>query len=48
MYKVTKKFLSGSLKGITLVESTTVRFFVGDVIKGIGGSTYEVIECVRV
>ena len=45
MYKVAKKFITGSLKGLVLIESTNVRFVVGEKIKGIGGSMYEIISC---
>lgn len=42
-YAVTKTFVGGLLKGITIVEETTVKFAVGFVCTmPIGGSPYRI------
>lgn len=46
-YEITKRFISGNLKGVTITEQTNVRYEVGFVCrKAIGGSGY-VIEAVK-
>lgn len=43
LYKITKTFTDGDLKGITLVERTTAEFKVGQTVdKPIGGSPYRI------
>lgn len=47
-YLVTKSFTKGLLKGITIVEETTVAFKVGKTYKAcVGSSVYKVIGCVK-
>lgn len=47
-YAVTKTFTSGLLKGLTIVENTTMRFAVGFVCdQPVAGSPYR-IEAVKV
>ena len=43
MYTITKRFLSGNLKGIELVENTTAFFKAGVICSGFG-SPYEVVK----
>lgn len=46
MFKVTKVFLKGILKGLTIVETTSVKFTVGKTYKAcIGSSVYKVTAC---
>lgn len=47
-YQVTKLFTSGILKGLTYTEETSVKFEVGKVYRGIGGSDYKIIKCEEV
>lgn len=43
MFQVTKTFIGGALKGITIVEKTSVKYAVGFVCKKpIGGSPYRI------
>jgi len=44
-YTITKQFLTGFLAGLTVVETTTVAFSVGDVIatSSISPSSYQVV-----
>lgn len=47
-YEITKTFIDGPLKGITITERTTVRWQVGQIVaKPIGGSPYR-IDAVKV
>ena len=49
MFKVTKKFTSGLLKGITITETTSVEFVVGKNYKPcVGSSRYTVMACEKV
>jgi hypothetical protein len=49
MYKVTKLFLKGLLKGMKITEVTSVKFTVGKTYKAcVGHSSYKIIECVAV
>jgi len=46
-YMITKRFISGLLKGITIHETTDVAFRKGQTIIGaIGGSDYEILNVV--
>lgn len=48
MYTVTKTFLEGALKGLTVTEQTSVQFEAGKVYGGgWTGSRYVVNSCVR-
>lgn len=48
-YKVTRKFLSGVLKGLTYTEVTPIYMPIGFTCKKpIGGSAYTIIACERV
>ena len=45
-YLVTKMFISGILKGITLTEKTTIEFGVGQIYRdGTARGRYRVLEC---
>jgi hypothetical protein len=43
MFKVTKRFTGGLLKGLEVEETTSVRFNVGEVYQPWGGSPYVVV-----
>lgn len=46
MYRVTKSFVSGPLKGLTVTETTSVKFEVGRIYKPCAGaSAYRVEAC---
>lgn len=48
-YKVTKKFLSGVLEGLTITEKTSVKFVIGKKYSScVGSSKYVIIDCVEV
>lgn len=48
-YSVTKRFTAGFLAGITITETTTVRFEAGREYKAcVGSSRYLVLSCVRI
>jgi hypothetical protein len=44
MYIVTKKFISGLLKGMTIKEKTSVTFQKGKIYRGIYSSSYIVLS----
>jgi len=45
-YEVTRKFISGILKGMTHTEITSVKFDVGFICRNpIGGSAYKILSC---
>jgi len=45
-YEVTRKFISGILKGLTHTSITSVKFEVGFICKNsYGGSGYKIIIC---
>lgn len=47
-YIVGKRFVSGLLKGIEILDETTVELKVGKTYRGIcGTSSYKVTSCVR-
>lgn len=49
MYLVTKTFVSGPLKGLTITEKSRVGFAVGDTFKPCAGaSAYRITACVAV
>lgn len=48
MYEITKKFLTGVLKDMTVVEKTTVKFTKGKKIKSCTGSEYIVLDVVKI
>lgn len=49
MFKVTKRFTSGLLSGLTITEVTGVEFHVGQIVgKPAGGSSAYVVEAVEV
>lgn len=49
MYRVTKQFISGLLAGLTITETTQVRFTVGNTYNPCAGSSsYIVTACVRI
>ncbi len=44
LYKVTRKFIGGTLEGLEHTETTTVKFAIGFVCENpIGGSPYKVV-----
>ena len=46
MYKVTREFIGGTLKGLTYIGLTSVKFDVGfTCLNPIGGSPYKIISC---
>ena len=48
-YSVTKTFVSGLLKGITITETTPVKFEIGKVYKACAGSSdYRIDNCAEV
>lgn len=48
MYKVTRLFLTGNLKGLTFTESTSVAMEVGKVYKPSGKqSSFKIIACTQ-
>lgn len=49
MYEVTKLFISGLLEGLTITETTSVKFEVGfECLKPCGGSPYRIIAVRRI
>lgn len=45
MYKITKQFIGGLLKGLTITEFTNIKFNTGFVCnKPIAGSPYKIIN----
>ena len=46
-YLVTKQFIDGLLKGLTITEKTSVRFEVGKVYSG-NASAYIVTHCIQI
>ena len=48
MFKVTKKFTNGFMKGLTITETTSVEFKPGKEYKACAGSDYIVISCERI
>jgi len=48
MFRITKYFYAGPLKGLTISETTSVMFKVGTrVDRGYGSSPYEITEVTR-
>lgn len=46
IYRVTKLFTAGPLKGLQVTETTSVAFKVGQVIRAcVGSSRYRVLAC---
>jgi hypothetical protein len=43
-YKITKKFIKGVLKGITITEVTPVKFEIGKVYGPKNGSRFEIVN----
>ena len=47
-YKVLKKFVLGSLSGITVTEVTSEKYEVGEVYSGSAWSKYIVLACRKI